>query len=313
MNARGLVVLLALATSACQTLPPPAPHAAGQAPPATPAPMPATPPPEPFRNVYTQEQDSAPPPAEGAAVDYAAIPDAVPQEEPRGRYGNKSPYKVLGKTYRVMDSARGYSEEGTASWYGKKFHGHRTSSFERYDMYAMTAAHKTLPIPTYVRVTNLDNGKEVVVRVNDRGPFHSSRLIDLSWAAAQKLDYIGRGTARVRVEAIAAPSTTAAATNTAAAPTVPADSTATAVAVPAPPPPDVYYVQLGAYAFPDKARELGEQARGTIGDPVRVAPGEDLVFRVRVGPYPDRAAAERARDALVAAGIGSPALVLAPP
>ena len=133
--------------------------------------------------------------------DVDAIPEPEVRDEPRSRAGNKS-YSVLGKRYHVLDSAHGYAEEGLASYYGKKFHGRRTSSQEVYDMYAFTAAHKTLPLPSFARVTNLDNGRSIVVRVNDRGPFHAGRVIDLSYAAAVKLGYRDRGTARVRVEAL---------------------------------------------------------------------------------------------------------------
>ena len=133
--------------------------------------------------------------------DVDAIPEPEVRAEPRSRAGNKS-YSVLGKRYHVLDSAHGYAEEGLASYYGKKFHGRRTSNQEVYDMYAFTAAHKSLPLPSFARVTNLDNGRSVVVRVNDRGPFHAGRVIDLSYAAAVKLGYRDRGTARVRVEAL---------------------------------------------------------------------------------------------------------------
>ena len=133
--------------------------------------------------------------------DVDAIPEPEVRAEPRARAGNKS-YSVLGKRYQVLDSEHGYVEEGGASYYGNKFHGRRTSSGEVYDMYAFTAAHKSLPLPSYARVTNLDNGKSVVVRVNDRGPFHSNRIIDLSYAAAVKLGYRERGTARVEVRAL---------------------------------------------------------------------------------------------------------------
>ena len=135
--------------------------------------------------------------------DVDAIPEPEVREEPRARTGNRD-YTVLGKKYRVLDDHSGYVEEGLASYYGKKFHGRRTSSQEVYDMYAFTAAHKTLPLPSFARVTNLDNGKSVVVRINDRGPFHPGRVIDLSYAAAVKLGYREKGTARVRVEALSA-------------------------------------------------------------------------------------------------------------
>ena len=130
------------------------------------------------------------------------VRDAVPRYEPRSPYGNGPVYEVWGKSYRVMDSAVGYRERGIASWYGSKFHGRRTSSGEPYDMYAATAAHKTLPLPSYAEVTNLDNGKKVVVKINDRGPFHDDRLIDLSYAAALKIGIVERGTGRVEVRTV---------------------------------------------------------------------------------------------------------------
>lgn len=128
--------------------------------------------------------------------------DAVPRREQRSKYGNGPVYEVLGKRYEVMPSSKGYQERGVASWYGKKFHGNLTSNREVYDMYQMTAAHKTLPLPTYVRVTNLQNDKSIIVRVNDRGPFVHNRIIDLSYAAALKLDMIKDGTSMVEVTAI---------------------------------------------------------------------------------------------------------------
>lgn len=134
--------------------------------------------------------------------DVARISNAVPKLEPRSRYGNHSPYEVRGKTYEVLSSGLGYEEEGLASWYGEKFSGKYTSTMETYDPYEMTAAHKSLPLPTYARVTNLDNNRSVIVKINDRGPFHDDRLIDLSYAAAVKLGYHDKGTARVKIEAI---------------------------------------------------------------------------------------------------------------
>lgn len=128
--------------------------------------------------------------------------DAVPRPEPRSRYGNGPNYEVFGKGYTVMPSGSGYTERGVASWYGEKFHGRLTSNRETYDMYGMTAAHKTLPLPTFVRVRNLRNNKSIVVRVNDRGPFVHNRIIDLSYAAALKLDMVTDGTSLVEVTAI---------------------------------------------------------------------------------------------------------------
>lgn len=147
---------------------------------------------------YKINQDHGP----SSPVDVSDVKDAVPRDEPRSKYGNPKNYKVLGKWYSVKQSSKGYAEKGVASWYGNKFHGHRTSSGETYDMYAMTAAHKTLPLPTYVRVTYLENGHSVIVKVNDRGPFHENRIIDLSYAAAKKLGYTSKGTGVVEVVAI---------------------------------------------------------------------------------------------------------------
>lgn len=134
--------------------------------------------------------------------DVDAIPEPIVTDEPRSKVGNRPVYSVLGKTYRVRDSAQGFVEQGIASYYGQKFHGRRTSNLEVYDMNAFTAAHKTLPLPSFARVTNLENGKSVVVRVNDRGPFHEGRVIDLSYAAAVKIGVHPRGSARVEVRAL---------------------------------------------------------------------------------------------------------------
>lgn len=136
------------------------------------------------------------------------VPDAKPKVEPLSKYGNRfkknttNTYVAKKRRYAVMSTSRGYRARGLASWYGTKFHGRRTSSGEKYDMYAMTAAHPTLPLPTYAKVTNLDNGKSVIVKVNDRGPFHANRLIDVSYVAAHKLGMLGRGTGRVQVESV---------------------------------------------------------------------------------------------------------------
>jgi len=144
-------------------------------------------------------RDSGPPPG---SINVSSIPNAVPKVEPRSKFGNPSSYVVNGRRYYVMASSKGYVERGIASWYGRKFDGHRTSSGETYDMYGMTAAHKELPLPTYVEVTNLKNGRRVVVKVNDRGPFQKNRIIDLSYAAAAKLGIIKHGTGLVEVRAI---------------------------------------------------------------------------------------------------------------
>ena len=145
------------------------------------------------------EKDYAP---ANIPVDVMAVPDAVPRYEERTRAGNPVKYEVLGKQYKVLTASKGYQETGMASWYGAKFHGRKTSNGEVYDMYAMTAAHKTLPIPSYVRVTNLKNQRSVVVRINDRGPFHENRIIDLSYTAAVKLGIQKMGTGFVEVTAL---------------------------------------------------------------------------------------------------------------
>ncbi len=132
----------------------------------------------------------------------ASIPDAIPKVEPMSRYGNPDRYEVFGREYATLKDYRGYRENGVASWYGRKFHGLRTSSGEPYDMFAMTAAHKTLPLPCYARVTNLSNGRSIIIKINDRGPFHDNRLIDLSYTAAWKLGIIGEGTGLVEVKTI---------------------------------------------------------------------------------------------------------------
>jgi rare lipoprotein A len=145
---------------------------------------------------YKDDGPQANPPA-----NLASIPDAKPRAEPLHKFANR-PYEQFGKNYVPLTSVRPFRQRGIASWYGKRFHGQKTASGEIYDMYAMTAAHPTLPIPSYARVTNLRNGRQVVVRVNDRGPFHSSRVIDLSYAAAYRLGYIEAGSAEVEVEAV---------------------------------------------------------------------------------------------------------------
>lgn len=148
--------------------------------------------------VPTAEKDSAP----KERIDLTHVPNAIPRHEERTIAGNKTPYKVMGKVYHVMDEPTNYVGTGLASWYGVKFHGNHTSNGEVYDMYGMTAAHATLPIPSYVKVTNLNNQRSIVVRVNDRGPFHPGRIIDLSYTGAFKLGYLDKGTAPVRVEYI---------------------------------------------------------------------------------------------------------------
>ncbi len=254
---------------------------------------------------YTLKQDRGP----GAAVDLSHVPDAVPRFEPPSRGGNRSPYTVWGKRYHVLDSAQGYRRQGIASWYGKKFHGHKTSNGETYDMYAMSAAHKSLPLPTFVRVTNLDNGRSVVVRVNDRGPFHEGRLIDLSYAAAYRLDMLKQGTARVEVEAIMPP-------HPSAAPRLAqADAQAKSVAgvsVPAPAAPETQFVQVGAYGSWGAAQSVKTRLQYLLQSlPVVISKreGEQPLYRVRLGPLAATDSLESLFEALRSAGFESPRVV----
>jgi rare lipoprotein A len=206
-------------------------------------------------------------------VDIDSIPDAVPKDEPRSRRGNPPFYTVLGKRYAVLDSSDGFVERGVASWYGPTFHGESTSIGESYDMYGMTAAHKTLPLPAYARVTNLSNGRSVVVRINDRGPFAKNRIIDLSYTAAAKLDMLKGGTALVEVRTLRAGSDDNLRRS---------DET----------PPQTLYVQAGAFADEANAKRLVQrlQAGGITNCVVRGpqsqgSPGSGpQLFRVRVGP-----------------------------
>lgn len=225
---------------------------------------------------YTIDQDRAP----RGDFDASGLADAKPRYEQPRSAGNKSPYTVWGKSYQVIGSNERYVQRGTASWYGEKFHGHKTSNGEIFNMYAMSAAHKSLRIPSYARVTNLDNGRSVIVRVNDRGPFHGDRLIDLSYAAAKKLGYQGSGTARVEVAAI----------------NVRPDGSMTMDGRPfgdAPPPAAgkenrALFVQLGSFSQRDPAQTLLDRARRVVGNPMRVrevVTKSGRFHRVQVGPF----------------------------
>ena len=227
-----------------------------------------------------------------APIDVSGIPEPVPRDEPKSRYGNRSPYTVLNKNYTVLGSAQGYVERGIASWYGTKFNGRATSSGEIYDICAFTAAHKTLPLPSFVRVTNLDNGRSVVVRVNDRGPFHSGRIIDLSYAAASRLGVDKTGTARVEVRAITdGQEATGPAPVVVSAPATapaPASAPATPVFDPSSRSTDgPQRVQVGSFSDKDNARRLADRLDDAGIDNVDLdhaeVNGRD-VWRVRVGP-----------------------------
>lgn len=272
--------------------------------------------------------------------DVSQIPDAVPRAEAPSRGGNRPVYEVWGKTYRVLPDARGYERQGTASWYGEKFHGYATSNGEIYDMYKMSAAHRSLPLPTYARITSLDNGRSVIVRVNDRGPFHSDREIDLSYAAAARLDILDRGTGRVKVEAIdpeawqaehgdnganrAAAGAVQPDSDTtsrsdavaqAGAPTVTNASAVSGSAVSASPvtertarseadadsDAEAIYLQIAALGSADNARALKARLERDLSHPVRVADATGM-YRVQVGPLANAGQVEPVRAELRRAG-----------
>nr|VFJ65413.1 MAG: rare lipoprotein A [Candidatus Kentron sp. DK] len=221
------------------------------------------------------------------------IRDAVPRVEPKSRYGNPPSYVVFGKRYHVRSRSVGYVKRGIASWYGRKFHGRRTSNGETYDMYAMTAAHRSLPLPTYVQVTNLDNRRRAIVRVNDRGPFHSQRIIDLSYAAAVKLGVARTGTAHVEVRAID--------------PRRWKKPWRAEHPVPAREEHPNLYVQVGAFTSRSSAERLQARLRATVNDPVRITatPGlEHALYRVRLGPFIDAEYANRLSEKLAGLGFG---------
>jgi len=223
----------------------------------------------------------------------AAIPDAVPRVEPFAP-ANLRPYVIAGQRYAPIADNRGFRQEGLASWYGRQFHGKRTANGEIYDMNAMTAAHPILPIPSYARVTRKSTGRSVIVRINDRGPFHSSRIIDLSYAAAAKLDLIAPGTGTVIVEAISHDQIRAGVAPT--APTTPAASAGQRI-----------FLQFGAFSIADYAYRLANRLQTVQQDAV-VQRGADGLYRVLTGPYPVREEALAAARA-IGARIGLPAAI----
>jgi rare lipoprotein A len=256
VSAAALCALLSACASSARRAPPPAER----------VPLPAVPPPP-------------------AGVE--SIPDAVPRAEPRSAHGNPPFYEVLGRRYFVLAAADGYLERGVASWYGPTFHGGNTSSGEPYDMYGMSAAHKTLPLPTYARVTNLRNGRSVVVRINDRGPFVANRLIDLSYTAAARLDMIREGTTLVEVRALT--------------PGAPDELTRSAQS-----PPPSLYVQAGAFADAHNAQHLLEHlhAAGLASAFILPPPeGKSRLYRVRLGPVGSVAEFDQLAARLAALGI----------
>ncbi len=232
---------------------------------------------------YARQVDSAP----GRTVAAADVADAEPRPDPILLAGNLSPYSVRGETYEVLEDHRNYREEGIASWYGAKFEGYETSNGEIFDPYQATAAHRTLPIPSYARVTNLENGRTVVVRVNDRGPFHPDRVIDLSYAAAVKLGYMEQGTARVEVESIFLEGVDDR-----------RDATAGAYR----------YLQLGAFGAESSAQRLQGELEPLVPAPVfisQVDVGGGRLYRVRIGPVEDNAQLESVQRILLESGYDS--------
>jgi len=249
-------------------------------------------------------KDGAP---ESYTRDWRTIEDAVPQNEPFSRYGNPDSYQVFGKNYQVMPSNTGFSEKGFASWYGTKFHGQRTSSGEPYDMYAMTAAHKSLRIPTYVEVMNLSNNRKAIVKVNDRGPFHEGRVIDLSYAAATKLGVAEAGTAPVKIRVIEIGKEGTVVTGVAPVAVVgqaiaseKIDAVKVVDKVIQPPVEKIigqqFYVQVAAFSSEDNALNMLNELKSKKFKNVRihVEGAEDkLLYRVRIGPVPTRFVAEK--------------------
>lgn len=268
---------------------------------------------------YSISQDRAP----ARGIDPDSIADVVPGPVIRTGAGNRSPYTVLGRTYTVLPTEEGYSARGVASWYGEKFHGHKTSNGEIFDMYKVSAAHKNLPIPSFLRVTNLDNNRSTVVRVNDRGPFHGDRLIDLSYAAAVKLGFADRGTARVQIEAIATNSATDSTATASASRTRAAPTTSAAAANPAAErmayalargdanqASGDLYLQIGAFSVLGYAEQLSRRVRAHTSRPVFIRSADlgwrGVIHRVRVGPVNGPEEARRLTLRLVAAELGSP-------
>jgi rare lipoprotein A len=231
-------------------------------------------------------------------IDISGIPDAVPRDEPLSRYGNPASYEVMGHRYYTLKSRNGYVERGIASWYGTKFHGLRTSSGEPYDLSKMTAAHKTLPLPTYARVTNLKNGRSVIVKINDRGPFHPNRIIDLSYVAAAKLGILENGTGLVEVEAInpSEPNKPMLADHE---PTVHQGSS--------------MFLQVGAFRNRDNAQRLSSKLQNAkIGD-IHIMAASNAsgpIYRVRIGPLDSVDEADRLSSNLISKGYSSTQVII---
>lgn len=246
---------------------------------------------------YLDDGPGANPPA-----NLDSLPEPTPKVEPLNKYTAR-PYTVLGRTYTPYTQLTPYKQRGIASWYGKRYHGQKTSTGEVYDMYGLTAAHTILPLPSYARVTNVANGKSVVVRVNDRGPFHEDRLIDLSYAAAHRLGLIGQGSGQVEVEAILPGAEPASATGSPTAPPPPVPAPV-AVAPPVAAERGGIFVQLGAFSAAENANAFLSKLRmdlSWLAGSMQVYRGDGM-YKVHAGPYATReeaeAAAERVRKEL---------------
>ena len=260
----------------------------------------ASPPPakNPNAGRYSIMQDRAP----EKPIDIINIPEVVPEPVVRTIAGNRSPYTVLGNSYFVLPSEEGYSERGIASWYGEKFHGHKTSNGEVFDMYQVSAAHKSLPIPSFLRVTNLDNNRSIIVRVNDRGPFHGNRIIDLSYAAALKLGYADIGTARVQLDSIITEKLSSGSVSRGNIEPKALSSVSRVL--------KDQYLQIAALSSRASATELLANVEEVIDEPVFINimkdPTGKTLYRVRVGPIGDLAELENISRKLVAADFGMP-------
>ena len=231
--------------------------------------------------------DRAPPLSRAELVQMSQLPNPQVVALQPSATGNRPEYEVWGKTYSVMPSAQGYQADGVASWYGAKFHGRRTSSGEVYDMYQLTAAHRSLPIPVFARVTNLQNGRSTIVKINDRGPFHAERLIDLSFAAAVKLDFHKVGTALVRIEVL--------------------DPSGLE-----PQPQDTeqpYYLHAGQFSSEQQARRALDRLVSLGDSSVQIIAGDRGGFSLRIGPISSKSGFNRLQALLIALDIGLPALV----
>ncbi len=249
-----------------------------------------------MRPNYPQEANDGPP---QRFVDASKIPNAIPKVEPKSRYGNPSSYVVFGERYHVLNSAKNFRKRGIASWYGTKFHEQRTSSGEPYDMFAMTAANKILPLPTYVKVTNLENGKQIIVKVNDRGPFKENRIIDLSYVAAKKLGILATGTGLVEVEAIdprhysAATDYKLAAAKSSLHPKI--------------------YMQIGAFSSAANAENLRQAVNQITNRRIRVVTvtaGKHTFYKVQIGPLANVDESDALNHKLSHLDLGKPMTVI---